>query len=32
MTKKVVVIDFYRLTVTVDINEDVIIDNYLFID
>lgn len=31
-TKKVVVIDFYRLTVLVDINEKVIIDNYRIID
>ena len=31
-TKKVVVIDFYRLTVSVDINENVIIHNYRIID
>ena len=31
-TKKVVVIDFYRLTVSVDINENVIMDNYRIID
>ena len=31
-TKKVVVIDFYRLTVSVDINENLIIDNYRIID
>ena len=31
-TKKVVVIDFCRLTVSVDINENVIIDNYRIID
>ena len=31
-TKKVVVIDFYRLTVSVDFNEHVIIDNYRIID
>ena len=31
-TKTVVVIDFYRLTVSVDINENVIIDNYGIID
>jgi len=30
--KKVVAIDFYRLTDTIDINQKVIINNYRFID
>ena len=31
-TKKVVAIDFYRLTDTIDINQKVTIDNHRFMD